>query len=127
MVPIGAIAHLGQVVAPPLITLYNLFPSATIVGGSARGFSSGESMAAMEQIAKEVLPSDVSYEWSAMSYQEKITGNQLYYVFGLSVLLVYLVPGWPVRELDPAAGRAVGGAAGAGRTGYGADQPRGGE
>jgi HAE1 family hydrophobic/amphiphilic exporter-1 len=47
-------------------------------------------MAAMERIAKEVLPSDVSYEWSAMSYQEKITGNQLYYVFGLSVLLVYL-------------------------------------
>ena len=47
-------------------------------------------MAAMERIAKKVLPSDVSYEWSAMSYQEKITGNQLYYVFGLSVLLVYL-------------------------------------
>ncbi|MDR3533201.1 MAG: efflux RND transporter permease subunit [Rhodopila sp.] len=90
MVPIGAIAHIGPVVAPPLITLYNLFPSATIVGAPARGYSSGQAMAAMEQIAKKVLPSDVSYEWSAMSYQEKITGNQLYYVFGLSVLLVYL-------------------------------------
>jgi HAE1 family hydrophobic/amphiphilic exporter-1 len=44
----------------------------------------------MEQIARRVLPSDVSFEWTAMSYQEKITGNQLYYVFGLSVLLVYL-------------------------------------
>jgi HAE1 family hydrophobic/amphiphilic exporter-1 len=90
MVPIGTIAHIGPVVAPALTTLYNLYPSATIVGGPARGFSSGQSMAAMEQIAKKVLPSDVSYEWSAMSYQEKITGNQLYYVFGLSVLLVYL-------------------------------------
>ena len=90
MVPIGAVAHLGPVVAPPLITLYNLYPSATIVGGPARGFSSGQSMAAMEQIAQRVLPNDVSYEWTAMSYQEKITGNQLYYVFGLSVLLVYL-------------------------------------
>jgi HAE1 family hydrophobic/amphiphilic exporter-1 len=90
MVPIGAIAHIGPVVAPALTTLYNLYPSATIVGGPARGFSSGQSMAAMEQIAKRVLPSDVSYEWSAMSYQEKITGNQLYYVFGLSILLVYL-------------------------------------
>ncbi|HET7882990.1 MAG TPA: efflux RND transporter permease subunit [Acetobacteraceae bacterium] len=90
MVPIGAIAHLGPVVAPPLITLYNLYPSSTIVGGSAPGFSSGQSMAAMEQIAKRVLPSDVSYEWTAMSYQENITGNQLYYVFALSVLLVYL-------------------------------------
>ena len=45
----------------------------------------------MEAIAKRVLPDDVAYEWTAMSYQEKITGNQLYYVFGLSLLLVYLV------------------------------------
>src|ERR1043165_10074419 len=47
-------------------------------------------MAAMEQNAKRVLPNDVSYEWTAMSYQENLTGNQLYYLFGLSVLLVYL-------------------------------------
>jgi HAE1 family hydrophobic/amphiphilic exporter-1 len=89
-VPISAVAHLGPVVAPPLITLYNLYPSATLVGSPARGFSSGEAMTAMEEIARRVLPADVSFEWSAMSYQEKITGNQLYYVFGLSVLLVYL-------------------------------------
>jgi HAE1 family hydrophobic/amphiphilic exporter-1 len=90
MVPIGAVAHLSSVVGPPLITLYNLYPSSTIVGGAARGYSSGQAIAAMEQIAKRVLPSDISYEWTAMSYQEKITGNQLYYVFGLSLLLVYL-------------------------------------
>jgi HAE1 family hydrophobic/amphiphilic exporter-1 len=90
MVPIGAVAHLGPVVAPALTTLYNLFPSATIVGAPGAGYSSGQSMVAMEEIAKRVLPSDVSYEWTAMSYQEEITGNQLYYVFGLSVLLVYL-------------------------------------
>ncbi|MFL5284624.1 MAG: efflux RND transporter permease subunit, partial [Rhodopila sp.] len=90
MVPISAVAHLGPAVAPPLITLYNLYPSATIVGAPARGFSSGQAMAAMEEIAKRVLPDDMSFEWSAMSYQEKITGNQLYYVFALSVLLVYL-------------------------------------
>jgi hydrophobic/amphiphilic exporter-1 (mainly G- bacteria), HAE1 family len=91
MVPLGAVAHLGQAVAPPLITLYNLFPSSTIVGAPARGFSSGQSMGAMEAIAKRVLPNDVSYQWTAMSYQEKITGNELYYVFALSLLLVYLV------------------------------------
>jgi HAE1 family hydrophobic/amphiphilic exporter-1 len=90
MVPIGAVAHLSSVVGPPLITLYNLYPSSTIVGGAARGYSTGQAIAAMEQIAKRVLPSDISYEWTAMSYQEKITGNQLYYVFGLSLLLVYL-------------------------------------
>ena len=90
MVPIGAVAHLGQAIAPPIITLYNLYPSATIVGESSRGFSSGQSMDAMEVIAHRVLPNDVSFEWTAMSYQEKVTGNQLYYVFGLSLLLVYL-------------------------------------
>ncbi|MFO1028286.1 MAG: multidrug efflux RND transporter permease subunit [Acetobacteraceae bacterium] len=90
MVPIGAVAKLGESVGPPLITLYNLYPSATIIGAPARGFSSGEAMAAMEEIARRVLPDDVSFEWTAMSYQEKITGNQLYYVFALSVLLVYL-------------------------------------
>src|SRR5207244_3868418 len=56
----------------------------------ARGVSSGKALAAMEDIAKRTLPSGVSYEWTAMSYQEKLTGNQLYYLFGLSVLLVYL-------------------------------------
>ncbi len=91
MVPVGAVAHLGSAAAPALDTLYNLYPSSTIVGAPARGFSSGQALAAMEALAKKILPSDVSFEWTAMSYQEKITGNQLYYVFGLSLLLVYLV------------------------------------
>jgi len=91
MVPIGAVAHLGETVSPPLITNYNLYPSSTLVGSSARGYSSGQAIDAMQAIAKRILPDDVAYEWTAMSYQEKITGNQLYYVFGLSLLLVYLV------------------------------------
>jgi HAE1 family hydrophobic/amphiphilic exporter-1 len=91
MVPIGTLAHLGPVSAPPLITLYNLYPSATIIGSPAKGFSSGQAMADMEAIARATLPSDVGTEWSAMSYQEKITGNLLYWGFALSVLLVYLV------------------------------------
>jgi hydrophobic/amphiphilic exporter-1 (mainly G- bacteria), HAE1 family len=90
MVPIGAVAHLSSALAPPLITLYNLYPSATIVGAPARGYSSGQSLVAMENIAHKTLPAGMSYLWTAMSYQEKLTGNQLYYLFGLSVLLVYL-------------------------------------
>jgi HAE1 family hydrophobic/amphiphilic exporter-1 len=90
MVPIGAVAHLGTSLAPPLITLYNLYPSATVVGAPARGFSSGQSLTLMEEIAGKTLPPGVSYLWTAMSFQEKLTGNQLYYLFGLSVLLVYL-------------------------------------
>jgi HAE1 family hydrophobic/amphiphilic exporter-1 len=90
MVPIGAVAHLGSEVAPSVITLYNLYPASTIIGAPARGVSSGQGLEALEGIAKATLPSDVSYQWTAMSYQEKLTGNQLYYLFGLSVLLVYL-------------------------------------
>jgi hydrophobic/amphiphilic exporter-1 (mainly G- bacteria), HAE1 family len=91
MVPIGTLARLAPLTAPPLITLYNLYPSATIIGGPAKGFSSGQAMATMENVAAKTLPSDVGYEWTAMSYQEKITGNLLYWGFALSVLLVYLV------------------------------------
>jgi hydrophobic/amphiphilic exporter-1 (mainly G- bacteria), HAE1 family len=90
MVPIGAVAHLSQALAPPLITLFNLYPSATIIGAPARGYSSGQSLTTMENIAGKTLPPGMSYFWTAMSYQEKLTGNQLYYLFGLSVLLVYL-------------------------------------
>jgi HAE1 family hydrophobic/amphiphilic exporter-1 len=91
MIPIGTLAHLGPVSAPPLITLYNLYPSATIIGTPAKGFSSGQAMADMEALAKVTLPNSIGTEWSAMSYQEKITGNMLYWGFALSVLLVYLV------------------------------------
>jgi HAE1 family hydrophobic/amphiphilic exporter-1 len=90
MVPIGAVAHLGEEVGPSLVTLYNLYPSSTIVGGPARGVSSGQALTVMEDIAKRTLPSDVGYEWTTMSFQEKLSGNQLYYLFGLSLLLVYL-------------------------------------
>ncbi len=91
MVPIGAVAHLSSTLAPPLITLYNLFPSATIVGAPARGFSSGQALSLMETIADKTLPPGMSYQWTTMAYQEKLSGNQLYYLFGLSVLLVYFV------------------------------------
>ena len=91
MVPIETLARLAPSSAPALITLYNLYPSAIIVGGPAKGFSSGDAIKEMETIASKTLPGDVGYEWTTMAYQEKITGNTLYYAFALSVLLVYLV------------------------------------
>jgi HAE1 family hydrophobic/amphiphilic exporter-1 len=91
MVPISSVAFLGRQVAPPLITLYNLNPAATVVGATAPGFSAGQTMDAMAHIAETTLPNDVSYQWSGMSYQEKLVGNQLLYIFALSILLVYLV------------------------------------
>jgi HAE1 family hydrophobic/amphiphilic exporter-1 len=90
MVPIGAIAELHPALGPPLISLYNLYPSAAIVGSPAAGFSSGEAIDLMDQIAKAILPPGTGYEWTTMAYQENIVGNQLLYVFALAILLVYL-------------------------------------
>jgi len=91
MVPIGTVANITQSVGPSLISLYNLYPSATIIGLPAAGYSSGQSMSLMEEIAAKTLPTGTGYEWTAMSYQEKAVGGQIYWAFGLALLLVYLV------------------------------------
>ncbi len=91
MIPLGTLVKITPAVGPSLISLYNLYPSATIIGLPATGFSSGEVLMLMEQIAQRTLPPGTGFEWSAMSYQEKIVGNQMYIVFALALLLVYLV------------------------------------
>jgi HAE1 family hydrophobic/amphiphilic exporter-1 len=91
MVPIGTVANITQSVGPSLISLYNLYPSATVIGLPATGYSSGQSMSLMEEIANKTLPPGAGYEWTAMSYQEKAVGGQIYWAFGLALLLVYLV------------------------------------
>jgi hydrophobic/amphiphilic exporter-1 (mainly G- bacteria), HAE1 family len=91
MIPIGTVAKITPAVGPSLISLYNLYPSSTIVGLPAQGYSSGQSLNLMEQVADKTLPPGTGYEWTAMSYQEKAVSNQIYYTFGLAMLLVYLV------------------------------------
>jgi HAE1 family hydrophobic/amphiphilic exporter-1 len=91
MIPLGTVAKITPAVGPSLISLYNLYPAATVIGLPAQGYSSGQSMALMEEIAAKTLPPGTGFEWTALSYQEKIVGNQLYYAFGLALLLVYLV------------------------------------
>src|ERR1700694_3253987 len=91
MVPLGTVAKITPAVGPSLISLYNLYPSATVIGLPATGYSSGQSMALMEEIAAKTLPPGTGYEWTAMSYQEKVVGGQIYWAFGLALLLVYLV------------------------------------
>ena len=91
MIPIGTVAKITPAVGPSLISLYNLYPSASIVGLPAQGYSSGQSLSLMEQIADKTLPPGTGFEWTAMSYQEKAVSHQIYYAFGLAMLLVYLV------------------------------------
>ncbi|ADH91631.1 transporter, hydrophobe/amphiphile efflux-1 (HAE1) family [Ancylobacter novellus DSM 506] len=91
MVPLGTLAEVKPTLGPPLITLYNLYPASTILGAPATGFSSGQALDIMEQISDSTLPPGMGFNWSAMSYQEKVVGNEVYYVFGLAILLVYFV------------------------------------
>ncbi|WP_238120877.1 MULTISPECIES: efflux RND transporter permease subunit [unclassified Xanthobacter] len=91
MVPLGSMVTVRTMQGPPLISLYNLYPTATIVGSNAAGFSSGQAMDLMAQIAAATLPPGTGFEWTAMSFQEAAVGNQIYYVFGLAILLVYFV------------------------------------
>jgi HAE1 family hydrophobic/amphiphilic exporter-1 len=91
MTPIGTVVDVKEVQGPPLISLYNLYPSAAVVGGVAPGFGSGQALEIMDQIGAQTLPPGTGYEWTAMSYQEKAVGSQIYFVFGLALLLVYFV------------------------------------
>ena len=91
MVPLGTLVTITPTVGPSLISLFNLYPTATIIGLPADGFSSGEVLTLMEEIARRTLPPGTGFEWSSMSFQEKLVGQQMYMVFGLALLLVYLV------------------------------------
>jgi hydrophobic/amphiphilic exporter-1 (mainly G- bacteria), HAE1 family len=91
MVPIGTLADVERSQGPAVISLYNLYPSATINGMTASGFSSGQSLQTMEQLATHSLPPGARAEWTGMSFQEKLAGNSAYLIFGLALVLVYFV------------------------------------
>lgn len=91
MVPMGTLTDIYSDVGPSIISLFNLYPSSNIFGTAAAGYSSGQAIATMETLAKQILPAGVSFEWTSTAYQEKIAGNMSYYIFILSLLLVYLI------------------------------------
>jgi HAE1 family hydrophobic/amphiphilic exporter-1 len=91
MVPLGSLLKLEKVLGPQIINRYNLYPAATINGGPAPGFSSGQAILAMEKILNEKLPNSMGYEWTGTAFQEKRAGGQAVFVLMLSIVLVYLV------------------------------------
>jgi HAE1 family hydrophobic/amphiphilic exporter-1 len=91
MVPLGALIDIERTLGPQLVRRYNLYPSAAINGAAAPGFSSGEALRLMEQMAGEKLPSAMTFEWTGMSFQEKQVGSEAFLIFGLAITLVFLV------------------------------------
>ena len=91
MTPLASLVTIKRVSGPEYTTRFNLYRSIQINGSPAPGYSSGQAMAAMEQVANEVLPAGFGYAWSDMSYQEKKAEGGQAIVFAMSFVFVFLI------------------------------------
>jgi hydrophobic/amphiphilic exporter-1 (mainly G- bacteria), HAE1 family len=91
MVPLSALVRMEEKTAPTVISHFNLFRSTEITGGAVPGVSSGQAIQTMQEIAAEVLPTGFTYEWAGQALEEIKAGSQAFYLFALSILIVYLV------------------------------------
>ena len=91
MVPVGSVATFKDETGPYRVVRYNLHPAVEIDGSYGKGYSSGQSLATMEKVADETLPSGYGREWTGIAYQQATAGNTAGIVFGMAVLFVFLV------------------------------------
>jgi len=91
MMPLGAVVNLKRTTGPYRILRYQLYPSAEVLASTPAGYSTGQTMDAMERIAEKTLPAGFNYEWTELAYQQKAAGNTAALVFGLAVTLVFLL------------------------------------
>jgi len=91
MVPLGTLLSVNRQVGSELVSRYNLYPAAPLFGAPAPDKSGGDAMNIMEQMAADVLPAGMKFDWTAVAYQQKLIGNTAYFIYALSILLVYLV------------------------------------
>lgn len=90
MVPLSAVATIKSASGPETIKRYNLYRSAEINGSASPGFSSGQAIQAMEELAGQTLPKNMGFEWTGMSYQEIQAGGQTTLIFSLALVFVFL-------------------------------------
>ncbi|MBI5250526.1 MAG: efflux RND transporter permease subunit, partial [Desulfomonile tiedjei] len=91
MVPLGTLLNIEKTVGPTRVDRYNLYPSSLIMGEPAPGISSGQAMNIMEQMADKRLPTGIGYQWTTMAFQQKKAGAQGVIVFGMAILVVFLI------------------------------------
>ncbi|MCW5633888.1 MAG: multidrug efflux RND transporter permease subunit [Rubrivivax sp.] len=91
MVPLKAMIRVNTLIGPEQIERYNGYVAAKVIGSTKAGFSSGEGIAAVEAVARDVLPPGYSFEWTAQAYQEKRTGSASVFAFGFALIMVYLI------------------------------------
>lgn len=91
MVPVGTLMTLNKIVGPESVSRYNLYNSITVNASPAPGYSTGDAMAAIEQLSAAELPANYGYEWTGMAYEESQAGSQTILIFGLSFIFIYFL------------------------------------
>ena len=91
MIPLKALITVQDIIGPEQIERYNGYIAAKVLGGAKPGFSSGEAIAAVERVAREVLPTGYNAEWTGQAFQEKRTGRASIFAFSFAIVMVYLI------------------------------------
>jgi HAE1 family hydrophobic/amphiphilic exporter-1 len=91
MVPLSTLVTTRSISGPEYTNRFNLYRAAQVIGSAAPGYSSGQAMVALEEVAKEVLPAEMGYDWADLSYQEKQSAGSATTAFGLSLVFVFLI------------------------------------
>jgi len=91
MVPLSALVSTRSIAGPEYTNRFNLYRSAQIIGAAAPGYSSGQAMDALDEVAREVLPREMGYDWADLSYQEKQTSGAAAKALALSLVFVFLI------------------------------------
>jgi multidrug efflux pump len=90
MVPLSTLVQITPMTGPEVVYHYNRFRTSKLIGQNAPGFSSGQAAAAMEDVARKVMPAGFSFEWTGTVYQEKLTQGKEGFIFGFAAVLVFL-------------------------------------
>ena len=90
MVPLSTLVTVHETVGPSVINRFNMFPSATITGAPAPGYSEGQAVDEIERLANQILPSSMGYAWSGVTQQQKESGDVAVLIFSLALLMVFL-------------------------------------
>jgi len=91
MVPLSAVLTTRTISGPEYTNRFNLYRSAQVIGSAAPGYTSGQAMAALEDVAREVLPTEIGYDWSDLSYQEKLASGTAITSLVMSLVFVFLI------------------------------------
>jgi len=91
MVPLGSVASIEETTGPSRVPRYNLFPAAALSGNIVPGFSTGNILNKMEELAADVLPENISFEWTEIAFQQRQAGNIAMLLFMFSVIFAFLI------------------------------------